>query len=368
MIRLGVAVGALGMLASIGHAQWTPTKIGFWGPFNYVSIKGATSAGFGGYGAPDYASDFHALYWKTGDQAFTDLNPVGFYNSYITRCVGDYQYGYGMTMDGNFHALRWQGTAESAVDLHPGGIWTNSQIMGASREDTVGICRTGFSDPAHAALWSGSTSNFVDLTPTGADGATPYACSPNNQVGVVSYAFKNHAALWHGTAESMVDLNPAWSDHSFGLYASGNVQGGLTYIHDEWGGLQSRATIWHGSAESAIDLTEPGYFSSNLSDMNGQYQVGTETKFISPYQYSHAVVWQGTAESAFDLQPSLSSITSGIQGSGALAVTEDGDIIGAVGSADGNFLVKWTHAVPEPTTILGLGIGLAVLARRRRRS
>ncbi len=367
MKRFVVCLGLLvGSAAAFG--DWVPEKLGFWGPFNYVSIKGATSAGFGGYGAPDYANDFHALYWKTGEHAFTDLNPAGFYNSYVMRCTGDYQYGYGMTMDGNFHALRWQGTAESAVDLHPGGQWNNSQIMGAFGENAVGICRTDFSGPAHAALWNATLSSFTDLTPAGAGGATPYACSPNSQVGVASFNGATHATLWHGTAESMVDLNPSWSNYSFGFFAAGNLQGGITHIYDQWGGLQSRATIWHGTAESAIDLSSPGDLSSSLSDMAGDFQVGSETVFISPYQYSHAVVWQGTAESAFNLQPSLSAITSGIYGSGALAVTEDGDIIGAVGSsADGNFLVKWTHVVPEPSSIIVIALGLGVLLKRRRR-
>ena len=354
-------------LGAVSFGDWVPTKIGFWGPNNYVSINGATSSGFGGYGVPDSANDFHALFWKSGDQAFTDIHPDGFCNSYIKQCIGGYQYGFGMALDGHNHALRWQGTAGSVIDLHPGGLWSDSRIFGAFGNDAVGNCSMIFDGLNHAAFWKGSTSNFIDLTPDNAQGATPFACGADSQAGVASWdGFNNHAAIWHGSAASIVDLNPSWSKSSYALHIAGEMQGGLTYVDGPFSTTANHATVWRGTAASAVDLNGPTNIESTLNDMNSDFQVGSVTVFNSPYQYNHATVWQGSAESAFDLQTSLSSIASGVYGSTAVAITESGDIIGYAGSSvDGNFLVKWTHVVPEPTSIFAVVLGIGFLVRRR---
>lgn len=97
----------------------------------------------------------------------------------------------------------------TAVILHPSDFY-QSEALGVNGDAVVGYARAADSAYSRALLWNSSASEYVDLTPVGANEAVVKAASNSHQAGYFAFGPGNvgHAALWSGTAESVVDLNP----------------------------------------------------------------------------------------------------------------------------------------------------------------
>lgn len=123
-----------------------------------------------------------------------------------------------------------------------------------------------------ASLWSGSSTSWVNLHPTGATESRAYGITGNEQVGSAVFG-RLHAGLWRGTAASWVDLQATLPSnyHSSVAYAIWK-RGSKTYIagvaYDVTFSLD-RAVLWT-RVDCAVDLNDDGVvdFSDFLEFLN----------------------------------------------------------------------------------------------------
>jgi len=100
--------------------------------------------------------------------------------------------------------------------------------------------------------------------------------------------------------------------------------------------------------------------------VSGAYQVGSARSAAN--SYDHATLWMGTAASAFDLHPFVVAADPSFLSSYALAISDDGTIIGYATTATTNYAVLWTP-VPEPASVwLTAAAFSGILFSRIRRS
>jgi subtilisin-like proprotein convertase family protein len=245
---------------------------------------------------------------RAGTYKVVVLGPTGYSDSYGTSLAGTQQGGFGYLVASNkYHALLWSGSSSNFVDLNP-SLVTQSFITGITTNRQAGYGdgpNTGFN--LHALLWSGTAASAVDLHPAGFNQSQCQGISGNQQVGYgipTGSGNNNHALLWTGTSNSAVDLHPSGFINSQAFGTSGNQQVGRGTTT----GFAAHALMWTGTAGSAVDLHPSGFSSSQAWGTSGTQQVGVAD--------SHAILWSGTAASAVDLNPAgyTSSFAQGISG------------------------------------------------------
>jgi len=122
------------------------------------------------------------------------------------------------------------------------------------------------------------------------------------------------------------------------------------------------AALWSGSANSLVNLHPSGWYGSAAYDLAGGQQVGVVYNYSN---LSFAALWSGSASSFVNLHAFLgpqfiASVASGI--------THENGVTYVVGyGLDGSTqlleAVMWV--IPEPASLLGLGLALALFPRRR---
>jgi hypothetical protein len=209
----------------------------------------------------------------------------------------------GACYDATVHAAIWDGTTSDWTDLHPTGA-QYSAAYGATGTQQAGIVRLLGENWFHAALWSGTPESFVDLHPPGAQESSAYGIGGAQQVGYVTASSPPLAALWEGTAESYVNLNPAGAQLSVAISTNGQQQAGYMkydYIYGD-----SHAALWSGSANSFVDLHPSSAVGDSAAfgvSPDGNEQVGYVQVQVGQYVDAHAAIWHGVADEWIDLNP-----------------------------------------------------------------
>jgi hypothetical protein len=281
----------------------------------------------------------HALLWRGSPSNIVDLHPEGFCVSVALATNGGIQVGYGYLTSARApnprvaarRALKWAGSASSVVDLDPTGFWEQSQALGVSGDQIVGMGQKteGTGQPSHALLWT--SGGLVDLHPSRFTMSQALATDGSQQVGfggpIGGNSSNYHALLWTGSADSVVDLHPASGPYGYCTSRAYGVSGGQQVGYGGACGYNTgRALLWTGSAESVVDLHPSGFYQSIALAVAAGRQVGFAT---AAGGQTHALVWSGTADSVVDLHVFLpasfrSSEARGIDASGNIIGTADG--------------------------------------------
>lgn len=181
----------------------------------------------------------------------------------------------------------------SLVVLHPDGA-QYSEARGCDANAQVGIVVDA--DGRHfPALWRGTASSLLDLTPADAVGGGAYSIRGNRIAGVTYDSTpSSHARLWLDFGNSSLDLNPSTATYSFALGLSEDQVVGYAVV----GGV-TRASLWTDSAASWIDLSPPEADFSYASGVSNGVQVGS-VRIAGRYR---AAMWTGSAASIQYLTP-----------------------------------------------------------------
>lgn len=284
-----------------------------------------------------------------------------------TYVVGDGRNG----QAGNPQALVWNTVTNGVNSLAPSG--SNSSIaLGVAAGQVVGWARytspTNGQNENHGMLWTqtGSVWTTTDLTPSSIPGAhfSPIqaqvlATDGSRQVGWADV----FAALWTGTASSFENLGP--TNLSFAsseaVQLSGSQIVGIGFLASG----ANHPLLWTGVNTTPTDLLPSGVNSAWVNYTNGSQQVGyaVNNQTGTPY----AMVWSGTADSAIDLSQFLPNGFDIAGESSAHIIDASGNIFGTAETDSGGYdVVEWSPA-PEPSSAAICSIGLALLARRRKK-
>ena len=227
----------------------------------------------------------------------TDLSPTYLTDQFPASAngtAGGQQAGraYGSTFGGDGHAALWSGSSSSFVDLNPIGF-NKSQVEAISDGQEAGYgSGTPTGGQTHALLWSGSATGAVDLNPTSLSETYTYSqvegIGGGQQVGF-GQGLNTHALLWSGTAASAVDLNPANALYSEAFATSGVHQVG--YV----GSQTDHATEWSGTAATALDINPDGAGSSRAYAISGDMAAGQAVFKTGTNSYkTDAILWSLT--------------------------------------------------------------------------
>ena len=205
-----------------------------------------------------------------------------------------------------FPALRASAQYQ-AIDLSPTYLADqfSASAYGTSSGQQAGRAYgSTFGGDGHAALWSGSSSSFVDLNPIGFSKSQVEAISGGQEAGYGSGSATGggiHALIWSGSANSVVDLNPTSLIETYSYSQAEGNSGGQQVGFGQGG--STHALLWLGTAASAVDLNPASALSSEAFATSGVHQVGYAEEIFRSGQARHAMEWSGTAASALDINP-----------------------------------------------------------------
>lgn len=250
------------------------------------------------------------------DWTVVSLHPANAVRSLALSAKDGHQVGWAY-MNDSWRAIMWSGTATNYVNLTPPGTYALGFGGGAGQQVgyVAGIQHIG------AAVWSGTAGSWIDLHPTasGSTSSQAYDTDGTHQVGfaVFDAIYPNRASLWFGSAASWTSLQPAGASQSWAYATEGGQQVGEVDFASV-----THAALWTGSAASYVDLTPAG--GGIARGVQGGIQVG---QAYTPVW--HASLWRGTAASRVDLNPAVAAQSS------AWAV-HDGQEVGEVSLASGS--------------------------------
>ncbi|MFN0131784.1 MAG: hypothetical protein ACKVW3_04505 [Phycisphaerales bacterium] len=348
------AVAAFATAGAWAQPQWTPILLHPQGAFS--SEVHALAPGFaGGQVRLAQSETRQPSLWTLGSPGWTSFGSFGtIYDMNATQQVGLFQ-----------GAMLWSGTAQSGVLLGPFGVpgVTASEAYAIAGDQQVG--RAYINQEDHAALWRGSSSSFVDLTPAGAQSAIAYATDGTYQWGGAGYlgpqGLYGRALRWKGAANDTLDFTPPNALYCGVLGVGGGQQvGSVTFP-----GTPGHAVLWNNTPESWRDMHPFTIGTSILHATTGTAQVGWSN--VPGFSSPQAGVWFGTPESFIRLSAFL---PPGFGGESiATSIIEDGGRYIVGGFADGpngqHHAFLWTRDIPAPGAI-ALLVPLAFASRRRR--
>lgn len=337
----------------------------------YSNATGINNAGqVVGYSATIGDVAIHATLWSGG--TITDLGTLGGVYSGASGINDAGQVvGSSSTITAS-HATLWSGGA--ITDLGTlGGAYSGAsdinnagQMVGSSYINGVAGSIT-INDFAHATLWSGTT--ITDLgTPIGETSSFAHSINDVGQVVGSSERYEvngssitlgvSHAVLWSGG--TITELPTLFG--SGGIATDINNAGEVVGNSYAYGFTYTRGTLWNGII--ATDLGTLGGMDSNANSINNSgLIVGYSDKSNGA---QHATLWIGGIPT--DLNSFLDISGAGWVIQDARAINDAGQIVGFGTNSIGQQHAILLSPVPEPTTMLLLGLGLMGLAGIRKRS
>lgn len=298
-------------------------------------------------------------------------------SSSVAYAAGESHIGGWIYMGSGFevHASLWSPATGAIVDLHPPNA--SSSVIYSMNGSVQGGIAT-INGRTRAASWSNSPSSFVDLTPTAFSQGWIFAVSSAQQAGSVwndetSSAPPIHSgrpSLWTGTSSSWIDLTPTQAGASGGTVRAidGLSQyGSISFLQPADGSYQ-RAGRWNGSAASWVDMHPSGYLHSGIGGAFGDHAVGAVAVSDNGTLRWSAGFWNVNSNMFVNLNDFL---PAGSGSAFAESVWSDDRFVYVVGNArlagsQVDLPVLWTMPLPSPSAAAMLGLASLVLTRRVR--
>ena len=290
--------------------------------------------------------------------------------------------GQSRTAGGGYHTFLWDSTS-GMTDLGAGmafGINNTGQVVGLAN--------------SHAFFWD-TDSGMIDLGTLGGSESTAWNINDAGQVVGESKTIsgQTHAFLWDST-NGMTDLGVLGGSYSraFGINDAGQVvgvSGGSAFLWDSTSGIteldpgishayaindfgqvvgwtprsgEDQAIIWSEGVMTYLWDPEDSYFSYAYAINNAGQVVGTSQN--APVYYDSAFLWDSTngvvlLDDLLVSDPGWENLWEGYD------INNYGQIVGT-GNINGETHAFLMTPVPEPATLLLVGLGTLALTRRRR--
>lgn len=238
-----------------------------------LATSGSQQAGYATFGTRK-----NAAIWAGTSNSFANLYPSSTVDSWVNATTGSKQVG-----RADNRAALWFGTSSSRVQsIHA----SEAFAVADGNDNEFGKSWNIDEQKWWAAKWQGNMFFTIPFTRD----AQINAVSQSKLAGFVGPFGFTHAALWSGASSSFVDLNPSGASSSSANAISGSMQAGFAVFP----GITSHAALWSGSSNSFLDLHYflPSTYSgsrANGMSTNGQtvFVVGSADSVSS----KHAIMW-----------------------------------------------------------------------------
>jgi len=373
---------AVGLLAA---ALFTPPVWASWTVINLhpSGMPGSSAYGVSGgaqvgdTGEYNWMLRWRAALWSGSAGSWVDLHPSGseWVRSRATAVSGGVQVGY--VEDHNYvaQAALWRGSADSMRVLYNG----RSFALGIADNLVAGYVVENNSGHGRAILWNlagwdpdspWGPPYTIWLHPLYSNHYASYALAigDGEVVGYVGgYDFDmgwhyTHAVLWNAELpyDGLVDLHPTGYQYSYAYGVGGGQQVG--YVAGPSTFNYPQAALWSGSAGSFVNLHPSDYRESYAWDVWSGQQVGY---VVTHLHGKRAALWSGSASSFVSLHDFLGPEFTQSE---ARSITHENGFTYVVGSGYNSHTGRWEAlmwVIPEPASLLGLGLALALFPRRR---
>jgi hypothetical protein len=262
-------------------------------------------------------------------------------------------------------------TALAAPTTPPGTTSFNS-ASGVSPDGTQFIGSTSINSVSSALLWTSSGATPVSLTPNGFTGSTGISTDGTNEViNATDSSGVTHGLVIAGASTSYTDLTSSVASLGFNYSSTAQMNGnyvvGVSGIYSESTAnppvitQATYATLWTKEGGSYV-ATELGPQNSRAALTNGVVVAGTATVGGN----ETAVEW----DIATGAMTYLNTLPDGqaLDTSTVNSIDAAGDIFGSGTIGDTRYVIEWSSTVPEPASVVLLGVSAAGVMMRRRRT
>lgn len=284
-----------------------------------------------------------------------DLPPVGSLTNCLGYAINDFDQVAGTAND---RPAIWTNGVGHVIPMLPD--YTSARVTGISNSGLViGYSSGSFGPGPHSGFLWGSSTGVAPLLPlAGSDSSRAYGINDSGTVVGLSFfsgSILNKATEWVNGVPNELAPGQGFTE-AFGVNDSGNVVG---YASGRG------AVFWNRTGPLSTIGWLPGFQHIYPTDINNRnVAVGGAANFQSGPMSSHGWVWD-SALGLRDLNTVTTGIPSGWAITDATGINDQGQIVGFADNGVNAGAAVRLDPVPEPSSIIACGIGLAFLLGKK---